>query len=241
MWKWLALFALPGVGPALLGYKIWDEIRSTISEDPLVWERAIVAFEKQDRKNPPPKGAVVFAGSSSIRFWRTLAEDMAPLPCVQRGFGGAKVHDVIHYLDRLIAPHEPSMVVLYIGTNDMLDFGGNRPKSAEQMRVLYEQLFARLHARLPNATIAVLATFPSPLNKKRAPLIDAVNDSIREIAERTPWLELLDGNAALQLPGGEPDRSLFLFDRIHLNREGYRRWAQILRPKLNTMWRQELH
>ena len=241
MWKWLALFALPGIGPALVGYKIWDEIRSTISEDPEVWERAIRAFEKQDRKHPPPKGAVVFAGSSSIRFWKTLAEDMAPLPVVQRGFGGAKVNDVIHYFDRLITPHDPSMVVLYIGTNDMLDFGGNRPKSAEQMRALYEVLFARLHERLPNATIAVLATFPSPLNQKRAPLIEAVNESIREISERTPWLELLDGNAALQLPGGEPDRALFLFDRIHLNREGYRRWAQILRPKLSALWRQELH
>jgi hypothetical protein len=59
---------------------------------------------------------VVFAGSSTIRFWNGLEEDMAPLPTVQRGFGGAKINDVIRYLDRLIARHEPSMVVLYIGS-----------------------------------------------------------------------------------------------------------------------------
>ena len=74
------------------------------------------------------------------------------------------------------------MVVLYIGSNDLLDFGGNRPKSANEMQALYETLFKRLHERLPNATIVVLATFPSPLNAKRADLIQAVNDRVRRLA-----------------------------------------------------------
>jgi lysophospholipase L1-like esterase len=241
MWRWVALLAVPVVGPAVVGYRIWSEIRATISEDPDVWETQIRAFEKVDRRRPPQKGAVVFAGSSTIRFWRTLADDVAPLSVVQRGFGGAKVNDVIHYMDRLITPHAPSMVVLYIGSNDLLDFGGNRPKSADEMQGLYETLLNGLHARLPQATIVVLATFPSPLNAKRTELIQAVNDRVRQIARDEPWLELLDGNAALRNHGGEPNRSLFLFDRVHLNREGYRAWAQILRPKLLDLWRRRLH
>jgi hypothetical protein len=32
------------------------------------WEPEIREFEQQDRTNPPPAGAVVFVGSSSIRF-----------------------------------------------------------------------------------------------------------------------------------------------------------------------------
>jgi len=32
------------------------------------WERAIQAFEAADKKSPPPAGAVLFVGSSSIRF-----------------------------------------------------------------------------------------------------------------------------------------------------------------------------
>lgn len=240
MWRWLALLAVPVAGPAILGYKIWNEIRSTISEDPLVWEKQIRAFEKRERKQPPPKGAVVFAGSSTIRFWRALADDMAPLPTVQRGFGGAKVNDVIHYMDRLITPHEPALVVLYIGSNDLLDFGGNQPKGIEEMQALYDILLNRLHDRLPDAKIAVLATFPSPLNARRADLIEAVNDRIRDAARSKPWLTLIDGNSALKTPSGAPDRSLFLFDRVHLNRVGYARWAQILRPELLELWRQQL-
>src|SRR2546422_677497 len=42
----------------------------------------IVAFEKSDSLNPPKPGAIVFTGSSSIRYWKTLEKDMAPLPVV---------------------------------------------------------------------------------------------------------------------------------------------------------------
>ena len=84
MWLWLPLLAVPVLGPAVIGYKIWDEIRRTISEDPLVWEKQIRGFEKRELKHPARKGAVVFAGSSTIRLWGALEEDMAPLPTVTR-------------------------------------------------------------------------------------------------------------------------------------------------------------
>jgi lysophospholipase L1-like esterase len=240
MWIWIPILAVLVLGPAILGWKIWDEIRRTISEDPLVWEKQIRAFEKTERKRPAPKHAVVFAGSSTIRLWGSLAQDMAPLQTVQRGFGGAKVNDVIHYMDRLITPHDPAMVVLYIGSNDLLDFGGNRPKSVEEMQGLYDTLLSRLHDRLPDAVIVVLATFPSPLNARRAAQIEEVNEYVRAAAVNKPWLALVDGNSVLKTPSGEPARSLFRFDRTHLNKKGYAHWAQILRPKLLDYWRQEL-
>jgi len=144
-------------------------------------------------------------------------------------------------MDRLITPHDPAMVVLYIGSNDLLDFGGNKPKSVAEMQRLYDLLLTGLHDRLPDAAIVVLATFPSPLNARRAAQIEAVNEYVRETAETRPWLDLVDGNAALQTASGDPDRSLFRFDRVHLNKRGYARWAQILRPKLLDRWRQQLH
>jgi len=241
MWRWLPILAVPVAGPAIVAWKILDEVRRTISEDPLVWERQIRAFEKRERKRPEPKGAVVFAGSSTIRLWGNLVKDMAPLPSIQRGFGGAKVNDVIHYMDRLITAHDPAMVVLYIGSNDLLDFGGNRPKSLEEMQTLYDRLLRGLHDRLPDARIVILATFPSPLNARRAAGIEAVNEHVRELVENMPWLAFIDGNPGLRTQSGSPDRSLFLFDRVHLNKKGYARWAQILRPQLLEQWRQQLH
>src|SRR5215210_5714815 len=39
------------------------------------WEPEIAAYEKADQANPPPKGAILFIGSSTIRLWSTLAQD----------------------------------------------------------------------------------------------------------------------------------------------------------------------
>src|SRR5260221_11756250 len=41
------------------------------------WESGIREFEAADRTAPPKPGVIVFAGSSSIRMWRTLGQDMA--------------------------------------------------------------------------------------------------------------------------------------------------------------------
>jgi lysophospholipase L1-like esterase len=41
------------------------------------WEKEIAALEAADREKPPQPGGVVFVGSSSIRLWKTLAEEVA--------------------------------------------------------------------------------------------------------------------------------------------------------------------
>ena len=50
------------------------------SQDPEFFADEIAAFEAADREHAPPARPIVFVGSSSIRLWKTLAEDMAPLP-----------------------------------------------------------------------------------------------------------------------------------------------------------------
>jgi len=39
-------------------------------EDRDRWEPAIRAFEAEDARTPPPKGGILFVGSSSIRMWK---------------------------------------------------------------------------------------------------------------------------------------------------------------------------
>ena len=43
------------------------------------FESEIAAFEAADKKIPPPTGAVLFVGSSSIRLWTTLQKDFPEL------------------------------------------------------------------------------------------------------------------------------------------------------------------
>jgi hypothetical protein len=68
------------------------------------WERTIEAFEKADKHSPPPQRAVLFVGSSSIRFWKTLAADFPQYRVINRGFGGSQIADSAAFADRIVIP-----------------------------------------------------------------------------------------------------------------------------------------
>ena len=46
-----------------------------------------------DRKSPPPAGAVLFIGSSSISMWKDVAADFPDTKVINRGFGGSRIAD----------------------------------------------------------------------------------------------------------------------------------------------------
>ena len=54
-----------------------------------MWEPEIAAFDAADRRNPPPRAAILFIGSSTIRLWKTLAQDFPDHKVINRGFGGS--------------------------------------------------------------------------------------------------------------------------------------------------------
>ena len=56
-------------------------------------------FKRLDNENFPEEGKILFTGSSSIRFWDSLEEDMEPLEVLNRGFGGAQISHVIHHFE----------------------------------------------------------------------------------------------------------------------------------------------
>src|SRR5512139_715640 len=80
--------------------RVYQQLPSVIS-----WEQDIKAFEHLDSVETYTTEAILFAGSSSIRLWSTLAVDMAPYPVIQRGYGGAKLSDFAVYVDRIVYPH----------------------------------------------------------------------------------------------------------------------------------------
>jgi hypothetical protein len=118
-------------------------------EDPGRWAADIERFAEEDRAAPAPPGVVVFVGSSSIRLWSTLAADMAPVPVLNRGFGGSGLYDAIHHCERLVDVHAPSLVVVFSGTNDL---AGADAKSAAQVHELCRGLVRRLRLHAPDLT-----------------------------------------------------------------------------------------
>src|SRR5437899_1435335 len=76
------------------------------------WEKDIQAFEAEDRTNPPPRNAILFIGSSSIRKWETLASDFAGYRVINRGFGGSHLSDSVAFVERIVIPYKPKLVLL---------------------------------------------------------------------------------------------------------------------------------
>jgi lysophospholipase L1-like esterase len=89
------------------------------------------AFALEEARAPMPRDAVLFYGSSSIRFWQTLAQDFPELAVVNRGFGGSTLAECVEEMERLVFPVQPRAVVLYAGEND-LDQGASPERGADE-------------------------------------------------------------------------------------------------------------
>jgi lysophospholipase L1-like esterase len=198
-------------------------------EDPAFFESEIAAFEAQDRESAPAPGAIVFVGSSSIRFWSTLAEDMAPLRVLNRGFGGAHLSHVIHNADRIVLPYQPQAIVLYAGDNDI-----GAGKSLETVVSDFETFVGLVHAKLPGTPIYFLPIKPSKLRWSMWPEMARTNERIAEIIASDPMLYSLDTASVLLDEDGEPRDDVFLFDGLHLNAKGYAAWTEVVAPALRS-------
>jgi lysophospholipase L1-like esterase len=228
----LGLAAVVLVLGGAAGYRLWGEISRSISEDPLVWEETIAAFEREDREHPPPEAPILFVGSSSIRLWDSLAEDMAPIVTLNRGFGGSKVGDVLHYADRIITRYRPRVVVIYVGSNDLGAALGNVPKTPEAVLELTRQLAARLRKAQPLVRIYWLATKPTTTDPTRWERGQVLNRRVVQWASGEFGVRYLDANKGLLDEQGGADPSFLRFDGIHLNEAGYAVWGATIRERL---------
>lgn len=205
-------------------------IRSRLG-DPNAWEPSMRRFEAQDRANPPVRGGIVFVGSSSFTLWATLEQDMAPLPALNRGFGGALIGDVVRYADRIVLPYAPRAVVVFAGTNDI---AGRNPASAQYVADSFDALTARIWATLPETVIFYVAITPSRARWKLWPIASEANRLIHERVRAEPRLRFIDLTEKLIGPDGLPDRGLYRVDKLHPNNQGYVLWASAIKSALEA-------
>lgn len=189
------------------------------------WEEDIRAFEEADRVSPPPKGAIVFVGSSSIRRWDTLEEDFPGVEVIKRGFGGSQMSDAAHYAERIVLPYEPRQVVVYAGDNDLW-----ADRTPERVLEDFQTLVSRIHERLPEARVSFIAIKPS---LARWSIIDRVREANRlvmEYAATDPRIDYIDVYTPMLASDGTPRAELLVDDELHLSAEGYEVWREAVAP-----------
>ena len=100
---WLALTLW-----ASLSFCLFAQAAPAKKQPPAVrWAKEIGAFEAADKTNPPPKDAVLFIGSSSIKRWTGVAEAFPGHKVINRGFGGSQIADSVAFVGRIVTPYQP--------------------------------------------------------------------------------------------------------------------------------------
>ncbi|WP_447586818.1 SGNH/GDSL hydrolase family protein [Pseudoxanthomonas mexicana] len=190
------------------------------------WETDMQRFEAADAQSPPPRGGVLFIGSSSIRFWDTLAQDFPGVPVINRGFGGSELRDSTWYADRIIVPYAPRQILIYAGDNDL-----NAGRTPQQLRADFIAFVERVRRDLPKAKIAYISNKPSPSRAQLLPVQREANTLIAAEAKRL-GVDYIDIFTPMLDASGQPEESLFVEDRLHMNRAGYVIWQRAIAPYL---------
>jgi lysophospholipase L1-like esterase len=165
--------------------------------------------------DPPPR-PIVFYGSSSIRLWNTLSQDLPDYAVLNCGFGGSRLTDCLYFAPRVVTPLKPSAVVIYAGDNDLAT--GAAP---EQVFDSFRQLFFALRTSSPDLPIAFVSVKPCPARFKYIQNIERFNHLVDDFLGTQSNTDYIDIFSDLLGPDHHPIVSLFRSDQIHLSQAGY--------------------
>ena len=212
---------------SLLGLALTCQLLAAEKAGPERWQKAIAAFEAADKANPPPQGAILFIGSSTIVRWKTLAQDFPEHPVINRGFGGSQIADSVFYADRIVIPYRPRLIVLRAGGNDI-----HAGKTPEQVAADFQAFVEKVRAKLPEVRIAYMTINATPSRWANVEREKKANQLIKEYIAAGKNLDYIDTFDATLGADGKPREELFVKDRLHFNDEGYKVLAAIVRKHL---------
>jgi lysophospholipase L1-like esterase len=192
------------------------------------FEAEILAFEAMDKTNPPPRDAILFTGSSSIRFWITMAQDFKGHKVINRGFGGSQIFDLVNYADRIVIPYQPRQIVFFAGSND-LDAG----KTPKQVCDDFKAFVQKVRGALPKVEIDFISITTSPLRWREVEKVKEANGLISSWIKQQNRLTFINVFPATLGEDGKPKAEFFRADRLHMNAKGYAIWTSMIGPYLN--------
>lgn len=213
---------LIGLGALAIGFAS----AATATDTPQPFADEIGVFAVEDEAAPPPLCALLFVGSSSIRFWFDLPRDFS-VPLVKRGFGGSTITDVNHYFDRLVAQYRPRQIVFYAGEND-LDAGKTPGAAFEE----FKAFLALKDAALGTTPVYFVSAKPSPARWSQYGAQTALNAMVRDLAKDRVDLVYVDVVGAMLASDGKPRSDIYIGDKLHMNRAGYAIWRKAIRTSL---------
>lgn len=196
------------------------------------WEEEITKLEYRDDAESYSDDAVLFIGSSSIRIWKNIKEDMAPYEPIRRGYGGAHFSDLIHFTKRLVYPHNFQALCIFVA-NDIT--GGENDRSVGEVMTLFKEVVKTVRIKYPNTPIFQIAVTPTSSRWKVWSEVSKLNEKMKAYCERHDNLYFIDSVAPYLNEEGTPRDELFLGDKLHQNQAGYDIWSAEIKKELDKI------
>ena len=203
------------------------------------WEDEIKKLEVLDKKETYSNQAVLFIGSSSIRLWKSIEEDLDTYEPIKRGYGGAHYYDIIHFTNRLVSPHKVKAIAIFVA-NDItgIENGINNqtvnrdlsPKEVLRLVKFVTKEIRKSHEKVP---VFFIETTPTSKRWKVWDKISKANDLIENYTSKYENLYYINTRSFYIGSDGMPNDSLFVKDKLHLNREGYKLWGKIIKENFD--------
>ncbi len=199
-----------------------------VAQDPPFY-KDIQNFKSRDSAAMPPKGAIVFTGSSSFTGWKDVQERFPEHTIINRGFGGSSLPHVIMYADDVIFKYQPKQVVIYCGENDA---AAGAAVTADTITSRFITLFTMIRERLPDTRVSFVSMKPSPSRVKFREVITKANADIRTFLAKHPNTDYIDVYSKMLDSNGAPISTIFQSDSLHMTRPGYDIWTEVIAPYL---------
>jgi lysophospholipase L1-like esterase len=196
---------------------------------------AIESFMRDDSLNPPPKGAILFVGSSIFRQWTSLKTHMSPLPVFNRAFGGSRTSEVLYYMDKIVLPYAPRIIVYYCGSNDV-----NAGEPAQNIFMRFREFTERVGSELPHTLIFFVSINRAPQKMKKWEVVDSANALVKDYCLRRKNLGYIDVNPVLFDREGKPRLDLYKDDKLHFKEPAYEEFTSVIKPVIEKAWK-EIH
>ena len=171
---------------------------------------------------------VIMGGSSSMENWSTSVADMQPVTTKNVGIGGTSAIQWLTLSDRLIMPFSPRTVVLYVGINDIINYGKNGETTGENLIALFEHI----HECLPDTLIhyILINHVPGYYTGLYATYIDTANEAVIDYASRhSSYMNVIDAGTVLEKKSGKYSEAYFLSDKLHMTIAGYELWGAVVK------------
>lgn len=167
---------------------------------------------------------ICFLGDSEFTFWYNMEKDLknVKLNCFNSGFGGCRSIDIINNLDKLCIEFLPTLVILHIGGNDY-DYNINKTIDELVIHILSNIKYIKYKLDKENIDLFILLSEIKPTyTKKKIEFFELLNNLIIK------HFNIID------LRNLKFDLNDYRVDKVHLNKNGYKKKGLYLTDILNN-------